>query len=342
MAKRQFARVLVTGGAGYVGCVLVRKLLAAGYEVVVYDILYYGKDGLPEHDKLRLIEGDIRDAGAMREALVGVDAVIHLACISNDPSYDLDPELGKSINFDSFEPMVQASKAAGVKRFINVSSSSVYGISDAPEVTEEHPLNPLTDYSKYKLMCEEVLQRYREPGFCCATIRPATVCGYSPRLRLDLSINILTNLAYRNRKITVFGGTQKRPNIHIDDIVDLYLLLLELADVKIDGKVYNAGYENFTIAELAEMIRKVVEEEFPDKAPIEIATTPTDDLRSYHVCSRKIERELGFTPQRGLDDAVRGLCAAFKAGRIPDSLEDNRYFNVRTMKVLAAGKAAGA
>src|SRR5205823_1532556 len=144
-------------------------------------------------------------------------------CISNDPSFELDPALGKSINYDAFPPLVKLAKSHGVRRFVYASSSSVYGIKDEEDVTEELPLKPLTDYSKYKAMCEEVLERERAPGFTTLTLRPATVCGYSPRLRLDLSVNILTNLAYHKREITVFGGTQRRPNLHIRDMTDLYV-----------------------------------------------------------------------------------------------------------------------
>jgi len=181
-------RVLVTGGAGYKGCILVPKLLKKGYEVVVYDLMITYDRGLPEHPKLKVIKGDIRDNKSFRQALNGCDAVIHMACISNDPSFELDPELSKTINYECFEPMVKASKEAGVKRFIYVSSSSVYGVSDAPDVTEEHPLVPLTDYNKYKGLCEPILGKYQSPDFTTVTFRPATVCGYSPRMRFDLSI----------------------------------------------------------------------------------------------------------------------------------------------------------
>jgi nucleoside-diphosphate-sugar epimerase len=273
-------------------------------------------------------------------ALRGVDAVIHLACISNDPSFELDPALGKSINYDCFEPMVLAAQAAGVKRFIYASSSSVYGVSEAPDVDESHPLKPLTDYSKYKALCEEILLRHRRPGFETVIVRPATVCGYSPRMRLDLSVNILTNLAVNKRQITVFGGSQKRPNIHIDDIADLYVQLLALPPSKVDGGCWNAGYQNHTIAELADMAKTVVEAEFPEKAPIEIVTSPTDDLRSYHVSSGKIARDLGFRPKRTVQDAIRDLCRAFKAGRLPGSLDDPRYFNVRVMKAVPTASAS--
>jgi nucleoside-diphosphate-sugar epimerase len=279
-----------------------------------------------------VVKGDIRDTEHFASLLPGVDSVIHLACISNDPSFELDPNLSKSINYDCFEAMVKASKEAGVKRFIYVSTSSVYGVSDAPEVTEEHPLVPLTDYNKYKGMCEPLLFKYQSPEFTTVIIRPATVCGYSPRLRLDLSVNILTNLAINNRKITVFGGTQMRPNIHIDDVTDLYVKLLEYPDEMIAGEIFNVGYQNHTIAEIAQMVRRVVEEEYPELAPIEIETTPSNDLRSYHISSKKIADKLGFRPQCTIEDAARDLCQAFKAGKIPNSLTDDRYYNVRTLK----------
>src|SRR5574341_924598 len=199
-------RVLVTGGAGYKGCVLVPKLLDAGYEVVVYDLMLFGAEGLPRHERLEVVTGDIRDDAGYRRSLAGVDSVIHMACISNDPSFELNPSLSRSINFDCFEPLVVASKEAGVRRFVYVSSSSVYGVSDAPEVTEEHPLVPLTDYNRYKGLCEPLLLKYQSPDFTTVVLRPATVCGYSPRMRFDLTVNILTNHAVHRGVITVFGG----------------------------------------------------------------------------------------------------------------------------------------
>src|ERR1700692_4296745 len=209
-AMTRFKRVLVTGGAGSVGSSLVPKLLNAGYEVAVLDLYIYGEvfAGLNGSAKLSQVKGDLRDPADVRKAVAGCDAVIHLACISNDPSFDLNPELGRSINFDCFRPLVKAGKDAGVKRFIYASSSSVYGIKDERDVPEELPLKPLTDYSKYKAMCEEVLEEARERGFVAGTLRPATVRGYAPRLRLDLTVNILTNHAINNGRITVFGGEQ--------------------------------------------------------------------------------------------------------------------------------------
>lgn len=331
-----FKNVLITGGAGYVGCVLTPQLLKAGYRVTVYDIMFFGSEGLPQHPELTVIEGDIRDTPKLAAAMQGIDVVLHLACISNDPSFDLDENLSKSINYDCFEPMVVAAKAAGVKRFVYCSSSSVYGVSDAPDVTEEHPLVPLTLYNKFKGMCEPLLFRHQSPEFTCVTIRPATVCGHSPRTRLDLSVNILTNHAVNKNKITVFGGSQLRPNLHIKDMADLYQLLLEVPNEKVAGQTFNAGYENHSIMEIAEMVRKVVMEEFPEKGDIEITTTETEDKRSYHINSEKILRVLGFRPKRNIEDAARDLCAAFKAGELPDSFDDDRYFNVKAMKLVGA------
>jgi len=324
--------VLVTGGAGYVGCVLVPKLLASGYSVVVYDVMLFGSGGLPSHPNLQVVTGDIRDVSHFSKVVQGVQSIIHLACISNDPSFELDPGLSKAINYDCFEPLVAACKSAGIRRFVYASTSSVYGVSDAPEVTENFPLVPLTDYNRYKGLSEPVLLRYQSPEFTTVIIRPATVCGYSPRMRLDLTVNILTNLAVNQRKITVFGGSQKRPNIHVEDIAELYVQLLELPERMIAGEVFNAAYQNHTVSEIAEMVRRVVEQEMPEKAPIEVETTPSNDLRSYHVSSRKIAEKLGYVPKRSVEDAVRDLCIAFKAGKLPNSLTDDRYYNVKTVK----------
>ena len=330
-------RVLVTGGAGYVGCVLVPKLLNAGHEVIVYDYMIFTPNGVPKHKDLKVVEGDLRDTKALARELEGVNNVIHLACISNDPSFELDPGLSKSINYDCFDPLVATCKNAGISRFIYASTSSVYGVSDAPEVTEDHPLVPLTDYNKYKGLSEPILLKYQSPEFTTVIIRPATVCGYSPRMRFDLSVNILTNHAINKGVITVFGGSQKRPNIHVDDITDLYVKLLEYPKELIAGETFNAGYQNYTIAEIAEIVRKVVEVEMPETKPISIETTPSNDLRSYHVSSKKIAAVLGWAPTRSLEDAVRGICDAFKAGLLPNSLEDDGYINVKTVQKIGLG-----
>lgn len=325
--------ILITGGAGYVGCLLTPQLLKAGYKVTVYDTFWYD-DQLADHPNLTKIKGDIRDTGRLADAFKGIDKVISLACISNDASFELDEKLSTSVNLDAFEPMVVAAKKAGVKRFVYCSSSSVYGVSDQPNVTEEHPLLPLTLYNKYKGMCEPLLWKHQGPGFTCVTIRPATVCGYSPRTRMDLSVNILTNHAVTNGKITVFGGEQLRPNLHIQDMCDLYELLLKLPDDKIAGQTFNAGYQNQSIMEIAQTVRRVVQEEFPEKGEIAIVTTPSDDKRSYHINSDKIARVIGFKPKYTIEDAVRGLCQAFREGKLPASMTDDIYFNVKRMKRL--------
>jgi nucleoside-diphosphate-sugar epimerase len=320
--------ILVTGGAGYVGSKLVPALLDAGHSVTVLDLYLYGEPfaGLTDRSRLTEIKGDLRDPATVETALKGCDAVIHLACISNDPSFDLNPDLGRSINYDAFRPLVQAAKRAGVKRFIYASSSSVYGIKEEENVTEDLPLLPLTDYSKYKAMCEEVLAEERELGFVTLTVRPATVCGYAPRLRLDLSVNILTNHALNAGTIKVFGGSQKRPNIHINDMVAFYLEALQHDDALIDGRIYNAGYENHSIMEIAEIVRSVV------GADTRIEVTPTDDLRSYHISSEKAARELGFRAKHTIADAAESLKAAFAAGLIPDPMTDPRYYNIKLMQ----------
>ena len=322
--------VLVTGGAGYVGSVLVPKLLHQGYNVRVLDLFIYGNDvfnGIGNHPHLQQIQGDIRDRDLLVDTLIGCDSVIHLACISNDPSFELDPDLGRSINYDSFVPLMETSIDQGVDRFIFASSSSVYGLREEENVTEELELKPLTDYSKYKAMCEDMLLKYQSPEFTTAILRPATVCGYGPRLRLDLTVNILTNYAVNTGRIRVFGGEQKRPNIHIEDITDVYSQFLELPAEQIAGKIYNAGYENHKVSEIAQIVKRVVGDD-----TVEIETEPTDDLRSYHISSEKIKQDLGYEPSKTIEDAVSDLHGAFQSGNIPNSFDNLKYYNVKTMQ----------
>jgi len=333
----KFNHVLITGGAGYCGSVLIPQMLDMGYRVTVYDIQYYGCNFLPmENSNLTVIQGDIRDIEKLEALMVDVGAVLHLACISNDASFELDENLSTSVNMDAFEPIVLAAKKAGVNRFIYASSSSVYGISDEPDVKEDHPLVPLTLYNKYKGLCEPILFKHTDGNFVGVVFRPATVCGYGPRQRLDVSVNILTNLAVNKGNITVFGGSQLRPNLHIQDYADICKALLVAPDNKITNEIFNCGYENMSIMEIAKTVKKVVAEEFPEKDEIGIEVTPSDDLRSYHINSDKVTDVIGFKPRFSVEDAIRGLCQAFREKKLPNSLDDNKYFNVRTMKKIRA------
>lgn len=324
---------MVAGGAGYVGSRLVPQLLRKGYQVTVYDLYLYGDDVFKNERNnplLKEVKADIRDFKKVEEALQGCDAVIHLACISNDPSFELNPELGKSINLDAFEPFVKLAKKAGVKRFIYASSSSVYGVKNEPNVTEEMSLEPLTDYSKFKAECEQILWKYKDNHFICTVLRPATVCGYAPRQRLDLVVNILVNLAYNTGKVKVLGGDQMRPNIHIEDMVRAYLHVLQMPEEKVQGETFNVGYHNHTVMQLGKKAADIVSK----RRNVELVVESTNDNRSYHVSSTKISQKLGFTPQHSIEDAMSDLVDAFDKGLLPNSLDDQRYFNIKTMKAV--------
>ena len=329
--------ILVIGGAGYCGSILVPQLLDEGNKVTVYDILWYGSDFLPlDNPNLAVIQGDVRDIEKVSEACQGIDTVLHLACISNDASFDLDEALSTSVNLDAFEPVVVAAKETGVKRFVFASSSSVYGVSEQPDVTEEHPLLPVSLYNKFKGMCEPLLFKHTDENFVGVVYRPATVCGFGPRQRLDVSVNILTNHAVNKGKITVFGGEQLRPNLHIQEYADVCKLLMTAPAEKIANEVFNVGFQNMSIMDIAKTVKKVVEETYPDKDDLPIEVTESDDKRSYHINSDKIKRVLGFEPKYTVEDAVRDLCKAFDEGKLPNSFDDDKYYNIRTMKAIGA------
>ena len=320
--------IFITGGAGYVGAMLVPELLSKGYKVTVLDLMMYGEDIIKPNNSLKMIKGDIRDISLLKKEIPGHDVVIHLACISNDPSFELNPNLGKSINLDAFEPLVKISKNSGVQRFIYASSSSVYGVKEELGVHEDMSLEPLTDYSKFKADCEKILAPYQSDNFTTVTVRPATVCVYSTRQRLDVVVNILTNLAYHKREITVFGGKQYRPNIHIKDMVDAYIMLIEAPKEKIAGEIFNVGFENQTVTELAETVKKVIGED------VKLITTPTNDNRSYHISSEKIKEKLGFVAKHSIEEAADDLKNAFEAGFLPNSFTDDKYFNIKVMNSI--------
>ena len=321
-------KIFITGGAGYIGAVLVPRLLIEGYEVTVFDLMIYGEQVLPKDSRLTTIKGDIRDTDLLRMSISGHDVVIHLACISNDPSFELNPTLGRSINLEAFRPLVEISRNAGIRKYVYASSSSVYGVKQEENVDESMTLEPLTDYSRFKADCEQILLEYQSPDFTTVTIRPATVCGYSPRQRLDVVVNILTNLAYHKREITVFGGTQLRPNIHIEDMVETYIAVLRAPIDVIAGQIYNAGYENQPVSELAEIVRQEV------GTDVKLTMTSTDDNRSYHISSQKIKDQLGFQATFNINKAVKDLLDALEKGWLPNSLDNEIYFNIRRMQSL--------
>ena len=320
--------ILITGGAGYVGAVLTPYLLSKGYKVTVLDLMIYGDHVLKKNKNLNIIKGDIRNIELIKKVTTNIDVVIHLACISNDPSFELNPKLGKSINLDAFTPLVEISKKNLVKRFIFASSSSVYGLKKEKEIDENVTLEPLTDYSKHKADCENILNKYKTEDFTPIIIRPATVCGYSPRQRLDVVVNILTNLAYHKRKISVFGGDQLRPNIHINDMAKVYDVLINAEKSKVSGEIFNVGYENKTVLDLANTVKSVLGDD------IELIETPTDDNRSYHISSKKIHKVLNFKSEFTIKDAINDLKSAFKNNLLPNSLTDEKYFNIKRMKSI--------
>ncbi len=321
-------KIFITGGAGYVGSKLVPKLLESGYEVTVLDLMIYGENVLDDHKKLKKIKGDIRNKNLLEKIIPGHDVVLHLACISNDPSFELNPSLGKSINYDAFEPLVKASVESKVNRFIYASSSSVYGIKKEKNITEDMKLEPLTDYSKFKGGCEKILNSYKSDNFTTTTIRPSTVCGYAKRQRLDLVVNILTNHAFHNKEIKVFGGDQLRPNIHINDMVNSFLAVLDAPSKKINGEVFNVGFKNQSVNELANDVKEVI------GSDVNIIHTKSDDNRSYHVSSEKIRDVLNFNTKYTVKDAVSDLKNAFEKKSLINTFNDEFFFNIKRMQSI--------
>ena len=319
-------KIFITGGAGYVGSMLAPFLVSKGYELTIYDLMIYGKNVIANNPSIKKIVGDIRNIKQLKESMKDHDAVIHLACISNDPSFELNPNLGKTINLDAFEPLVKAARDLNIQRFIYASSSSVYGVKNEKNVHEGMELEPLTDYSKFKADCEKIIKKYNSEDFTTVTLRPATVCGYSTRQRLDVVVNILTNLAYHKREITVFGGEQLRPNIHINDMIESYYLLLKSDKNLITNEIFNVGSENQKVADLANITKSVIGDD------VKLISTPTNDNRSYHISSNKIENILKFKNKFSVKDAVSDLRNAFKNNLLINPLENEMYFNIKRMQ----------
>jgi nucleoside-diphosphate-sugar epimerase len=319
--------ILVIGGGGYVGTHLTTQLIQKNYVVTVFDLFIYG-NFLVKDKNLNVIKGDIRDLSLLKKIIRNFDCIIHLACISNDPSFDLNPELGKSINFDPFEDLVKISKENGVERFIYASSSSVYGVKSENDVDEKFSLEPLTDYSKYKALCEDILLRYNDKNFTCCIVRPATVCGYSKRQRLDLVVNILTNLAYNSGEVSIYGGSQLRPNININDMSNAYIFLLNQSKKLISGEIFNIGFENYSVNTICGLVTKNI------KKKINIKYLKSEDNRSYHISSKKIQNKLGFKNFYSIEDAIVELINAFENKLLQDPLNNEAYFNIKKMKSL--------
>ena len=306
-------KILVTGGCGYKGSVLVPKLIAKGHDVVAFDIQWFG-NFLPEHPALTVVQGDIRNIDEVD--LTGVDAIIHLSSVANDPCGDLNPKITWEISCLATMQLADRAKRLGIKRFIYASSGSVYGVSDEPQVTEDLELFPLSEYNKTKMCAERIMLSYSD-DMVVQIVRPATVCGFSPRMRLDVSVNMLTMQALTKEHITVFGGKQTRPNIHIDDITDVYVFMLDHPEAR---GIYNAGFENISIMDIAE---RVVEH-----APAKITVTESNDPRSYRVNSDRL-LAAGYKPKKTVDDAIRELAHKFRSGELKD---DDKFHNLKWMQ----------
>lgn len=315
--------ILILGGGGYVGCNLVRKLLMQNHNVIVYDLFLYKEDvfsDLKNNKNLTTIKADIRDLGKLESVLENVNIIIHLACISNDPSYELNPKLGEDINFTCFPKLINKINKFNVEQFIYASSSSVYGIKEESSVTEDLKAEPITDYSKFKLECENILLN-NQGSFLKTIIRPATVCGYSERQRLDVIVNILTNHAFFNKKIIIHGGEQLRPNIHIDDMSDSYIHVMKNSEAS-NNEIFNVGDENHSVNKLAEMVNQSC----PDAKLIREKVL---DQRSYKISSEKIYKKIGFQTKKTIKNAIDDLVKAFSEKKLINTFENDEFYNIK-------------
>jgi nucleoside-diphosphate-sugar epimerase len=331
------SKILVTGGFGYVGSRLVPHLLELGHHVRVLDLMLYTEAGLKALEKnpafgnwkgrFESIQGDIRNPDEVQRAVSGMDAIIHLAAISNDPTGEIDDTLTRQVNFDAVGLLVSLARAGGVKRFINASSSSVFGIKNDANVVEALEPEPLTSYSRYKMLSEWIVASASSPDFCTVNIRPATICGYSPRQRFDLTVNKLTADALTKRVITVHGGEQRRPNVGMSDMINLYGKLIDMDPTLISGRTFNFGFENHKVIEIA----RIVQSELAD-LKVEIKVTDTLDKRDYHISSKKILEALLYQPVSSIRQEVANLRKALSSGEFPD-IDAPEHYNMKFMKL---------
>lgn len=326
-------KIFITGGGGYVGSFLVPYLLKRGYFITVYDKFYFGNKLEKNKKSLKIIKGDLRDEKKLEKSIKNHDTLIHLACISNDTSFVLNPKISKEINLDAFEPLVKISKSAGIKKFIYCSTGSVYGVSKQKNVRENHPLVPITLYNKYKAQCEPILLNYTDKNFIGTIIRPATVCGYAPRLRLDLTVNILTYSGYFNSEITIFNGKQQRPNIYIEDMCRIYLKLLKCDSKIIENEIFNCDCENYKVEEIAKIVKGYLEKS--TKKETKLKYLPSDDIRSYHLNADKIKNKLGYKNKFTILDGVKSLVKVFKENEkyYRRASSKSIFYNVKHMKI---------
>lgn len=306
-------KILVTGACGYKGNVLIPKLLSLGHTVIAFDIMWFGNDLIP-HPALKVVKGDVRDIDSI--PLNGVDIVIHLSSIANDPAGDLNPKLTWEVSALATMQLADRSVRFGVKQFIYASSGSVYGLKEEEQVTEDLTLIPLSEYNKTKMVAERVVLSYAD-RMVVQVVRPATVCGLSNRMRLDVAVNMLTIQALTKGEITVLGGEQTRPNIHIEDITDLYLFLLERKELT---GIYNAGFENLTINNIAKMVSS--------HTPAKIIVKQSNDPRSYRIDSSKL-LQTGFKPKYSVNDAIKEIVYAYNTGKLKN---EERYHTVSWMQ----------
>ncbi len=325
-------KLMIIGGSGYVGSSLINKLIKnKKYEILNYDLDIFGSNHLPKN-KISHIKGDVRDIQKIEKILKNFqpNEILHLACISNDPSYLLNKSLSKNVNYTAFKRLIKLLEKSDIEKFLYASTCSVYGVSKKKNITENHPQKPLTEYNKYKGECEKILKDRANNNYSACIIRPSTVCGVSPKMRLDLTVNILTNFAFHKGYVKIFGGEQKRPNLHIEDMTDLYCYLINKKNyLDCNNESFNAGGENLKISSIGRKVKKIVEEFKNEK--IDLIFEKSSDKRSYHVNADKIKKYFNFKPKRNVSDAIKDLCIFFNNYKRRDTFSNKNFFNVKKL-----------